>query len=448
MYQTNNLKEVLTRTVITDFSINRKLLDSIMYQQSPTYDLKSQGKKAKFLLDLFKKHTGAIGTLDKTENIYFTKGESEFYPTIVAHYDTAQEYHPGLNIQTAGDWIYGFDVTIGLQCGIGADDSIGVYFALEMMKRLPVCKVVLFFGEERGCIGSSSCDMKFFKDSLLVSQLDRRSFKNDFIVHTNGVTVFPENHLSAIQDILDKYNYQKAHGSCTDVGALRKSGLTVASHNTACGYFNEHTDEEIIHIPSMINAMAMVYEIQSRLLEQKLQLEFPPEPVKESNWTWDRNYSYFDDSLYPQIDTKSDDEIMDVIYSEWNFFKEEINDELIYDVTGVHRKEVTEENCSLDPDFFGLPYVMYHKKSYSSIRGQFMDIRKADIKHLLLTNGDSNRLGVHSCCTTSMIYNIELDHMYCPHCLSQYYYEFEPDDLLTLPEDSNNSLSRTVQSFV
>ena len=275
MYTTNDLTQVLKRTVIQDFPFNQEVLNSIMYQQSPTYDEKSQPKKAKFLIDLFAKYAGVEGYLDKQANLYFVKGEADFYPTIVAHYDTAQDYHPGLTIQQAGDWIYGFDVTTGAQCGIGADDSVGIYFALEMIKMMPACKVALFYGEERGCIGSSNCDMNFFKDSLLVSQLDRRSFKNDFITYTNGVSVFPTEHLGVIKDILDKYNYLEATGSCTDVGALRKSKLEVASHNTACGYFNEHTDEEIIHIPSMINAMSMVYEIKSKLFAQQLQLTFP-----------------------------------------------------------------------------------------------------------------------------------------------------------------------------
>lgn len=454
MYTTNNLTQVLQRTVIQDFPFNQEVLNSIMYQQSPTYDEKSQPTKARFLLDLFAKYAGVEGYLDKQANLYFVKGEADFYPTIVAHYDTAQDYHPGLTIQQAGDWIYGFDVTTGAQCGIGADDSVGIYFALEMMKMMPACKVALFYGEERGCIGSSNCDMNFFKDSLLVSQLDRRSFKNDFITFTNGVTVFPTEHLGVIKDILDKYNYLEATGSCTDVGALRKSKLEVASHNTACGYFNEHTDEEIIHIPSMINAMSMVYEIQSRLFTQQLQLTFPYKQVEELTWSWNKEYTQ---ELYDLEDTYwrpseknnvfDEEEILQVMSTEWNYYKQELTDDLIFSITGVTREEATEENCMEDPEFYGLPYVMYHKKSYSTIRGQFMDIKKADIKRLILAKGDNNKIGIHSCCTAHMVYDVECDHMFCSSCQSQYYYPYEPEDLLDLPDDYKYSLTQTLEIF-
>lgn len=459
MYKTNDYKQVLKRTIVKDFPINYEVFYSIMYKQSPTYDTGCQQRKAKFLLDLFRKYAGVQGTLDKQDNLYFIKGEADLYPTIVAHYDTAQDYHPGLTIQQAGDWIYGFDITTGGQCGIGADDSVGIYFALEMIKKMPACKVVLFYGEERGCIGSSSCDMSFFKDSLLVSQLDRRSFKNDFIVHTNGVTVFPDEHIEVIQDILDTYDYAEANGSCTDVGALRKSKLEVASHNTACGYFNEHTDEEVIHIPSMINAMAMVSDIQSRLFEQQLQLTFPYVAPAVQPWSYGKSVTYYEDSLdknyydWYGIDKEEEvhphmEEILEIASAEWSYYKQELTDDYILELTGVSREEATEEACLNNPAFYGLPYVMYHKKSFSSIRGQFMDICKADIKHYLATQGESNRIGIHSCCTAEMIYDVDHDYMYCPECESQYYYPFEPEDLVELPDDSSKSLDQTLKYFI
>jgi len=454
MYTTNNLTEVLNRTIVKDFPIDYDILYSIMYQQSPTYDLKSQIEKSKFLIRLFEDYTGVKGYTDKLENIYFVKGESKLYPTIVAHYDTAQDYHPGLSIQRAGDWIYGFDVTTGAQCGIGADDSVGIYFALEMLRLMPACKVVLFYGEERGCLGSSVCDMDFFKDSTLVSQLDRRSFKNDFIVHTNGVTVFPDEHLPVIQSILTKYGYSDANGSCTDVGALRKAKLEVASHNTACGYFNEHTNEEIIHIPSMINSMSMVYEIQLQLFNDQVQLTYPYISYIPSNLNYSRNTfaspEYYGWNNMENTDevVPNSDEIFEMISTEWNYFKEEIDDDLILELTDITKAEATEENCMKNTRVYGLPYVMYNKKSFSSIRGQFMNIRKGDIKRLLLTQGDNNRIGVHRCCTTNMVYEVELDYMHCPECESQYYYPFEPEDMLDLPDDSRESIKRIVEIFI
>ena len=87
------------------------------------------------------------------------------------------------------------------------------------------------------------------------------TYSNDFIKYTNGVQTFSEEHYDLIEPLLDKYGYSFNNGSCTDVGKLRQRGLQVSSHNLSCGYFNEHTDNEVIHIPSMNNALSLAQEL-------------------------------------------------------------------------------------------------------------------------------------------------------------------------------------------
>jgi hypothetical protein len=201
-----------------------------MYQQSPTYQPELEAIKKDWLIELISKIEG-VTVYEKGGNIYCTKGAAEFYPTIVAHYDTAQDYHVGMRIFKTDEWIFGFDNARGEQCGLGLDDSVGVCFAIQMLKMMPHCKVFLPYGEERGLVGTYACDMSFFDNSLVVTQLDRRSYTNDFIKYTNGVQTFNPEHYDLIGDLMDKYGYTLNSGTATDVGGLRKRGLKVSSHN-------------------------------------------------------------------------------------------------------------------------------------------------------------------------------------------------------------------------
>ncbi len=301
-------KEVDAQNVIVeDFEIDFNLLASIMYQQAPTGS-KYEAIKKDFLINLLQSTLTGVEIYEREGNIYAIKGEADNYPTVVAHYDTAQDYHPGLNIIVRDNWMFGFDTVEAEQCGIGADDSVGVYFAIEMLKRLPACKVVLFYGEERGCIGSGKCDMDFFKDSSIVTQLDRRSYTNDFINYTNGVTTYSKEHNEVVAPLLEKYGYHFNTGSCTDVGKLRQRGLTVCSHNLSCGYFNEHSDREIIHIPSMNNACMLAYELLSKVYSENLVLTFPEEFKSNNSWKGspDLNYSFYSRSSLFDDDTDMD----------------------------------------------------------------------------------------------------------------------------------------------
>lgn len=272
-YSTNRL-ESIDHTIKGDFPVDFDLLFDIMYQQSPTHQPEMERLKKEWLIKLISQIDGVI-VEEKGGNIYCTKGEAEYYPTIVAHYDTAQDYHVGMRIFKTDQWIFGFDEARGEQCGLGLDDSVGVCFAIQMLKMMPVCKVFLPFGEERGLVGTNCCDMTFFNDSLVVTQLDRRSYTTDFIQYTNGYQVWNPDHIALIQPLMDKYGYKPNSGTATDVGGLRRRGLKVSSHNLSCGYFNEHGDSEVASVALMINAFSFAYEMLTMLAERNIPLTFP-----------------------------------------------------------------------------------------------------------------------------------------------------------------------------
>lgn len=272
-YTTNKL-EAIDHTIKGDFPVDFDLLFDIMYQQSPTYQPELEEIKKGWLIELISKIEG-VTVYEKGGNIYCTKGAAEFYPTIVAHYDTAQSYHVGMQIFKTNEWIFGFDNARGEQCGLGLDDAVGVCFAIQMLKMLPNCKVVLFYAEERGCIGSGNCDITFFDNSLVVAQLDRRSYTNDFIKFTNGVQTFNPDHYDLLDPLMEKYGYSLNSGTATDVGKLRQRGLKVSSFNQSCGYFNEHGDSEVASVALMINAFSFTYDLLVMIAERNIPLTFP-----------------------------------------------------------------------------------------------------------------------------------------------------------------------------
>ena len=277
-YKTNKL-ETIDHTIKGDFPVDFDLLFDIMYQQSPTYQPDLEELKKDWLIQLISKIEG-VTVIEKGGNIYCTKGEAEFYPTIVAHYDTAQSYHHGMRIFKTDQWIFGFDDATGEQCGLGLDDSVGVCFAIQMLKMMPACKVFLPYGEERGLVGTYACDMSFFDNSLVVTQLDRRSYTTDFIKFTNGVQTFNPEHYDLIGNLMDKYGYTLNSGTATDVGGLRKRGLKVSSHNLSCGYFNEHGDSEVASVALLINAFSFAYDMLTMLAERNIPLTFPIVDIK------------------------------------------------------------------------------------------------------------------------------------------------------------------------
>lgn len=309
-------KSIVKDTLHGDFPVDFDLLMAIMYQQSPTTDLKKEAAKMRWLVNLIGEIDG-VDVSHKDGNIYCTKGVAEYYPTVVAHYDTAQGYHKGLQIFKTDDWMFGFDNATGEQCGLGLDDAVGICFAIQMLKMMPVCKVFLPCGEERGLVGTNRCDMSFFDNSLVVTQLDRRSYTTDFIKFTNKVQVWNPDHLDLIKPLMKKYGYKTSDGTATDVGGLRRRGLKVSSHNLSCGYFNEHSNSEVASVSLMINAFSFAYEMLTMLAERNIPLDFP---IPEYKPTTQRSYMdmYTDPFYWESEGRKSLDTPIDSSYQNYS----------------------------------------------------------------------------------------------------------------------------------
>ena len=105
---------------------------------------------------------------------------------------------------------------------------------------------------------------EFFKDVAYILQCDRRGNTN-LITKTNGIEVMSDEMFAEMLDICEEYGYSEESGTSTDVGCLLKRGIGVSGCNISCGYFSEHTGNELTHIPSLENCMNLVYHFITTL---------------------------------------------------------------------------------------------------------------------------------------------------------------------------------------
>jgi len=198
-------------------------------------------------------------------NTYITKGLADTYPCVIAHTDTVHDIHKDFTVFGDNDIMFAMDMTSGFQVGVGGDDKVGIYVALEMLIGLDVVKVAFFRDEEHGCLGSREADMGWFKDVEFVLQCDRQGYK-DFVNTIYGQKLFDKPFSNAIGDILARYGKKEtSQGGLTDVYQLVENGLEVCVANMSCGYYRPHSDDEVIAIQEVFDTRDMVFEIVSDL---------------------------------------------------------------------------------------------------------------------------------------------------------------------------------------
>lgn len=231
-----------------------ELLKSLYKVFSPSM---SEKKMRKFIKDWIRRNVpDAVVSVDKTGNVYVTRGEGETYPCVVAHMDQVQDKHEK-DFQTyiLGGKIFGFSRSALLMRGLGADDKNGIWVALKCLQKFDVMKVAFFVGEEVGCVGSSAADMEFFADCRWVVQCDRRN-GSDLITEASGTELCSDEFADVLLGA--GFGYKKEHGMLTDVMTLKENGLAVSCVNMSCGYYRPHTDEEYTVQSELENCLAFV----------------------------------------------------------------------------------------------------------------------------------------------------------------------------------------------
>lgn len=218
-------------------------------------------------------------------NIYVTKGEADFFPCVVAHMDTVHKIVEDLFVLQVGHRLTGFNRITMEQTGIGGDDKVGIFIALECLKLFDNIKVAFFCDEECGCFGSYDCDMSFFDDCGFVLQCDRQGNK-DFIHNASGTPLSSKPFRKAAGKIMKQFGYKFENGMMTDVMALKENGLNCSCANMSCGYYRPHTSKEYVDMKDVENCLDMVKQMivtmGGRLFEHQY---YKPQP-KPYKWKY------------------------------------------------------------------------------------------------------------------------------------------------------------------
>jgi tripeptide aminopeptidase len=182
---------------------------------------------------------------DQWNNVYIRKGKPGIVPCVAAHIDTVQSMYP-VEIVQQGGALFGLDES-GQRTGIGADDKAGVFICLELLERFDDLTVMLFAGEEIGCLGAQNAPEDWFKDVGYVIEFDCPG--RGLVSYTsNGVRLFANNgqFIQRAFPVLEQHGLTKwQRHPFTDVMALRRR-FDFSCLNLSCGYHQWHQPDEYI----------------------------------------------------------------------------------------------------------------------------------------------------------------------------------------------------------
>jgi putative aminopeptidase FrvX len=250
-------------------------MESVEFLKSVLEIQSKSGKEdrmVKFIKSFIKKLKLKYKT-DEKGNIYCHKGDKRSNrPFVVAHMDTVHSINDDVIILEIENKFMAIDTVKGTQYGVGGDDKVGVWAALSCLKKYDNISVAFFVDEERGCVGSSNCDMEQFNKANWIAQLDRRE-NEDFIVYKMASEKFIEDMSpladAASMEVKDQY-------TVTDVSTLYNKYVGVSCVNIASGYYRPHTDSEIVHIGDALNSLELLYA----MIEMYGMVKYPHEKPK------------------------------------------------------------------------------------------------------------------------------------------------------------------------
>ena len=214
---------------------------------------------------------------DKKGNIYLTKGnleEGEFYPCVTSHMDTVQDKAKPYALagaelplctrrtkSTTTDE-HRHEIYIEGQ-GIGADDKLGVYICLQLIKTAPKIKAVFFVEEEVGMLGSKEMNVNFFNDVSYVLGWDSPDLYRA-AWRCSGETLFSADfYKNILSPIVSKWGFTDKcfhQEPFTDICQIRKE-TGVMCMNFGNGGYNAHSPNEYLVIEHVNHAIGMGRDI-------------------------------------------------------------------------------------------------------------------------------------------------------------------------------------------
>ncbi|MGI9253114.1 MAG: hypothetical protein ACR2J8_05165 [Thermomicrobiales bacterium] len=202
-------------------------------------------------------------------NVYLTRGEGSRLPCFVAHLDTVHAIVPGdrYRIERDEDGLWGaWSEWNGRldPAGIGGDDKVGIFIALQMIADLPAAKVALFRDEEIGLLGAQDLDRAFFEDACFALECDRKG-NADFVDDIGGTELHGAEFAGALSSILGRFGYAPCPGGRTDVLEIARQGIPIPVANMSCGYHHPHGFRERVNEDDVARTLALVRAITGEL---------------------------------------------------------------------------------------------------------------------------------------------------------------------------------------
>lgn len=272
-----------------------------------------------FILNFCYSIEGISFELDEANNLFIEKNTTnpEVFPCLVAHMDEILHYTGTKCARIKGNKIYGYYKKTGKQCGLGLDDTFGIYICLHCLFCLTDVKVCLTTQEEMGCVGAelAALNIDFFDNCRFLLQADRMGGQ-DLITHTNGIDITSDEFLKDIDPLLEKYKYKEARGTMTDVGTL-KENINLSAVNISCGYYCAHTHKEYGNLTELQNCLNFILDIirlNNKVYKHTADLTYSYSRFLSGGWKYDneeeeyaygRRYSYTyedpDEYYYEQL---------------------------------------------------------------------------------------------------------------------------------------------------
>jgi hypothetical protein len=209
----------------------------------------------RFILDKILDIPHTRVSVDEYKNIYVTKGGGESYACVAAHTDTVFHWTAQPRVVVENNLVYG--EFKDHQIGLGADDKVGIFLCLTLLKKLDNLKAVFFATEEIGCIGARNSCPEFFADVGYVLEFDCPG--RGLLSYTSwGIRPFYNSgdFMKTALPVLAQYGTTLwQHHPYTDISMVRKLHR-VNCLNLSCGYYFEHRDQECIWLPDVNWALA------------------------------------------------------------------------------------------------------------------------------------------------------------------------------------------------
>lgn len=193
---------------------------------------------------------------------------------LTAHLDTVFSHDRNKQIVIKGETITSPD-------GLGADDRVGVYMILKLIKKYK-CNVLFLEDEECGHSGAVHFIAGPYKDMFM----KQNNFCIDLDMAGSKILTFYETTNKDFQDdvtnILDDYKVRDPKLGASDLieltigwekdgrnGKQYYEGTNVASFNIGVGYYKEHTLDEYVRFSEIKTAISDVERIINNMPNKK-----------------------------------------------------------------------------------------------------------------------------------------------------------------------------------